>query len=166
VLRLDASIVSEGPRANVGRPLDFVMLLADAPKGMFWSSLHDGKRLRRLGAHVERWEVAESPVVAESRTVLHRYCYERFEKENRRLAAAEDWPIDGLIPEPEAGDDPTPPSLELLDELWRSKASDAEKQLFYAALQELLTYPEPGAELPPKRTREPKPRFGRRRRRR
>ena len=78
-------------RRNRGITLELANLLHYAPKGLFWSSLHDNTKLNTLRKAVSTWDVEEGASTLRSRQVLHQYAYETFEPDNKNLIEAVDW---------------------------------------------------------------------------
>ncbi|MGH9024982.1 MAG: hypothetical protein ACRDWD_02540 [Acidimicrobiia bacterium] len=134
------SIGTDDVESNRGFPLEFAILLRGAPPGVFWSSLHDNATLKRLKRIVFDWPVPESTLVAESRAVLQQYCYHTFEPGNLELVKELDWGTQHFVqPIPGEPDQDPAACVELLDRAWRPKASDAERQMLFCVLQQLLS---------------------------
>jgi hypothetical protein len=135
--------VADAEAENRSLPLDVTIMLRDAPPGLFWSGVHDNKRFYRLKRLISQWDVPESAEVARSRAILHRYAYDTFEADNRKLIASLGWATDAFITPDDAPPDGAGELAEL-DELWRSGASAAARSVLYAALDALLAASEPG----------------------
>ncbi len=122
--------------ANESLPLDAAILLRGAPLGMFWSSIHDNRRLYPLKHLIAQWKIGDTELAIRSRAILQHYAYETFEEGNQRVIAELGWPTEHFVPPPAPTDDGE--ELAVLNDLWSSKASEAERQLFYGALDQLL----------------------------
>jgi len=121
---------------NRGLHLDLVNALRDAPATLVGSGPHDWRALRELSRLTEAWAVPESDNVCRSRLVLQAYCHSEFETGNRQLLARLGWNVDQFVP---ALDDASVDGdLNQLDELWRPRASAAERRLLHAALLSAL----------------------------
>jgi hypothetical protein len=125
-------------RSNVGLPLDLLILLRDAPPGMFWSSDRDNRRLDQLRNLLSTWDVPESRRVRRSRLVLQHYCHEQFESDNQRLIEKLGWHATNFVPPVSRDDAPDLGDIEELNQLWRTNASDGERHLLFLALDRLL----------------------------
>jgi hypothetical protein len=132
--------------SNRTLPLDAAILLRTAPPKMFWSNIHDNKTFYRLKAMILGWNVPESEAVARSREVLQRYAQATFEPDNQELIRELGWQTDSFIPPIERAEDASGDGLAALNDLWRSRASPEERQLFFNALQQALSK----ADTPPK----------------
>jgi hypothetical protein len=122
---LGVEVNGAGERANRGLPLEMVNLLRAAPHGMFWDSLDDYDRLHRVKQlHIDQ-HLPEDDRIALSRQVLRKYAFDRFAAENAELG----W--DDFVPPP---DDNETPRLGALDQLWAPRASPAELDLLFRAL--------------------------------
>jgi hypothetical protein len=125
--------------SNRTLPLDAAILLREAPPRMFWSSIHDNKTFYPLKALILGWNVPESEAGARSREVLQRYAQATFESDNQQLIKELGWQTESFIPPTESAEDASNDGLAELNDLWRSRASPAERQLFFNALQDALS---------------------------
>jgi hypothetical protein len=139
VLRLDGVPPVTAGWSNRTLPLDAAILLREAPPKMFWSDIHDNKIFYPLKALILGWNVRESEAVARSRDVLQRYAWATFESDNQQLIKELGWRTESFIPPIESAEDASGDGLAELNDLWRSRASASERQLFFNALQDALT---------------------------
>lgn len=141
----DVTPPMEDEWVNRALPFELLLVLRDAPPGMFWpspkrQSLHGNKILNRLRTVVSKWDVREGQAVLDSRRILQRHCHRVFEPSNQQLIKELGWNTEYFVPPPDDNDE-GPDDLALLDDLWKSKASAAQKQMFFCALRELLNLP-------------------------
>lgn len=120
---------------NAGLPLEIVILLREAPDGMFWESMHDNARLRQIKELLSDLELPESDRIQRSRAVLQAYCHERFEPGNQELIRRLGCPITEWIPAPE---DAVRGDLAELDTLWTTEASPAEREVLFSSISRAL----------------------------
>jgi hypothetical protein len=124
--------------SNRSIPLEMAILLRGAPPGMFWSNMHDNKIFYPLKKLILQWELPPTDVAARSREILQAYAHATFESENQQLIRQLGWNTEYFVPPTEGSADPSGAGLAELNDLWRSAASDGERQILFAALQQLL----------------------------
>ncbi|HEY5172222.1 MAG TPA: hypothetical protein VIK54_10895 [Acidimicrobiia bacterium] len=129
--------------SNRSIPLEVAILLREAPRGMFWSNMHDNKTFYPLKRLVLQWNLPQTETVLRSREVLQRYAYATFEPDNQQLIGRLGWDTEYFVPPVEAAEDPPDAGLAELNDLWKSTASAAETQILFKALQQLLAAPKP-----------------------
>jgi len=129
--------------SNRSVPLEMAVLLRDAPPGMFWSNMHDNKTFYPLKKMILQWQLPQTEAAVRSRRVLQRYAHATFESDNRRLVEELGWNTEYFVPPTDDSDDGADAGLAELNVLWKSAASDAERQILYRALQQLLTVTKP-----------------------
>jgi hypothetical protein len=144
VLGIDRARVRGATGGNPGTPLVVANLLATAPDGLLWDSVHDNGRFnrlkrildddaadgRQLRALVEAIGDGDDST-ERGRAVLQRWARRRFEDDNRTLFELAGWPPTEWIPDCGDGDE----GLEALDELWSPTASAAELALLHLLLE-------------------------------
>ncbi|HYH61910.1 MAG TPA: hypothetical protein VD766_08590 [Solirubrobacterales bacterium] len=116
---------------NPSLPLEVVNLLREAPPGTFWDSIHDNATLGEIKQLLANLDLPESDRIRRSRAVLQAYCHERFEPGNLELIQRMGWPVSDWVPAPE---EPVRGHLAELDSLWSPQASNAERQVLFAAI--------------------------------
>jgi hypothetical protein len=126
----------DGRWANQGLPLDLVVHLSAFPTGELWESVHDNRTLDRLRDVVAHWDVPDSERALRSRAVLHRYCLDTYEAENRELATALGWRSNHFIPDIDLA--PGSADLHELDELWSVDPMSPAVLLLRHALRDLV----------------------------
>ena len=125
--------------SNRSIPLEMAIVLRDAPPGMFWSNMHDNKVFYPLKKLILQWDLPQTEVVARSRQVLQRYAHATFESDNQRLVRELGWNTEYFVPPAEDSEEAADAGLAELNVLWKSVASDAERQALFRALQQLLS---------------------------
>jgi hypothetical protein len=125
--------------SNRSIPLEMAILLRDAPRGMFWSTMHDNKRFYPLKKMILQWKIPQTEAAVRSRQVLQRYAHATFESDNQRLVRELGWNTEYFVPPTEGSEAASDAVLAELNVLWKSAASDAERQILYCALQQLLS---------------------------
>jgi hypothetical protein len=125
--------------SNRSIPLEMAIVLRDAPPGMFWSNMHDNKVFYPLKKLILQWNLPQTEVVARSRQVLQRYAHATFESDNQRLVRELGWNTEYFVPPAEDSEEAADTGLAELNLLWKSAASDAERQALFRALQQLLS---------------------------
>jgi hypothetical protein len=115
------------------------IVLRDAPPGMFWSNMHDNKIFYPLKKLILQWNLPQTEVVARSRQVLQRYAHATFESDNQRLLTELGWNTEYFVPPAEDSEEAADAGLAALNVLWKSAASDAERQALFRALRQLLS---------------------------
>jgi hypothetical protein len=115
------------------------IVLRDAPPGMFWSNMHDNKVFYPLKKLILQWDLPEAEIVARSRQVLQRYAHATFESDNQRLVRELGWNTEYFVPPAEPSEEAADTGLAELNVLWKSAASDAERQALLRALRQLLS---------------------------
>lgn len=115
------------------------IVLRDAPPGMFWSNMHDNKVFYPLKKLILQWKIPQTEAVARSRQVLQRYAHATFESDNQRLVRELGWNTEYFVPPAEDSEKAANAGLAELNVLWKSAASDAERQVLFCALQQLLS---------------------------
>jgi hypothetical protein len=128
--------------SNRSLPMDAAVMLRNAPAGMFWANQNHNETFYPLKRLILQWDLPQSDVVARARSVLLRYAHAVFEPGNQELIRALGWETDHFVPTPAGGParvDEAEAELGELNSLWRSGASDAEHQLFFAALRQALS---------------------------
>jgi hypothetical protein len=125
--------------SNRSIPLEMAILLRDAPRGMFWSNMHDNKRFYPLKKMILQWKIPQTEAADRSRRVLQRYAHATFESDNQRLVKELGWNTDYFVPPTDGSEEASDAGLAELNVLWRSAASEAERQILYCALQQLLS---------------------------
>jgi hypothetical protein len=128
---------------NRALPFELLLVLRDAPPGMFWTStkgesLHDNKMLDRVRTVVSNWHLPESQAVTDSRKILQRHCHRVFEPSNQQLIKELAWNTEYFVPPVDGIAEEGPSDLAELDDLWKSNASPAQHQLFFCALLDLI----------------------------
>ena len=127
--------------SNRSIPLEMAVLLREAPRGMFWSNMHDNKTFYPLKRLVLQWKLPPTETAARSREVLQRYAHATFEPDNQQLIGQLGWDTEYFVPPAEGAEAASDAGLEELNVLWKSTASAAERQLLFKALQQLLAAP-------------------------
>jgi hypothetical protein len=130
--------VTRREHSNQSLPLELVLLLRNAPPGMFWSSGRDNRRLYHLKELILPGGVPESDILGRSRAVLQHYAAATFEPGNRQLITELGWATDHFVTQDAQGVVANGDGLAELNEIWKSSASDAERTLILRALQQLL----------------------------
>ncbi len=125
--------------SNRSIPLEMAIVLRDAPLGMFWSNMHDNKVFYPLKKLILQWNLPLTEIVARSRQVLQRYAHATFESDNQRLVGELGWNTEYFVPPAEDSEEAAEAGLAELNVLWKSAASDAERQVLFCALQQLLS---------------------------
>ncbi|MDQ1454470.1 MAG: hypothetical protein QOH28_90 [Actinomycetota bacterium] len=125
--------------SNRSIPLEMAIVLRDAPPGMFWSNMHDNKVFYPLKKLILQWDLPQTEIVARSRQVLQRYAHATFESDNQRLVRELGWNTEYFVPPAEHSEDAADTGLAELNVLWKSAASDAERQALLRALRQLLS---------------------------
>lgn len=125
--------------SNPSLPLEAAILLRGAPRGMFWSNMHDNKTFYPLKKMIVQWQLPQTELAARSRRVLQRYAHATFESDNHALIRERGWDTDYFVPPTDDSDDTADPELAELNDLWTSTASDAERRILYRAMQQLLS---------------------------
>jgi len=125
--------------SNRSIPLEMAIVLRDAPPGMFWSNMHDNKVFYPLKKLILQWKIPQTEAVARSRQVLQRYAHATFESDNQRLVRELGWNTEYFVPPAEDSEEAANAGLAELNVLWKSAASDAERQVLFCALRQLLS---------------------------
>lgn len=136
------------PTWNRGIALDLANMLRLGPEELKGSAEIESRNpVRNLTAD---WRVVESEKAIRGRHLLQAFCHRTFEAENLELIRRLGWEATEFVPAPppEADDEVVEADLDLLDTLWSPDASDAELQLFYAALAAALQVG--GTSIPPR----------------
>lgn len=127
--------------SNRSIPLEVAILLREAPRGLFWSNMHDNKTFYPLKRLALQWKLPPTETAARSREVLQGYAHATFEPDNQQLIKQLGWATEYFVPPAEGAADPSAGGLEELNVLWKSTASAAELQVLFKALQQLLAAP-------------------------
>jgi hypothetical protein len=127
--------------SNRSIPLEMAVMLREAPRGMFWSNMHDNKTFYPLKRLVLQWKLPRTATAARSREVLQRYAHATFEPDNQQLIGQLGWDTEYFVAPAESAEAASDVGLEELNVLWKSTASAAERQLLFKALQQLLAAP-------------------------
>jgi hypothetical protein len=125
--------------SNRSIPLEMAIALRDAPRGMFWSSMHDNKVFYPLKKMILQWKIPQTEAAARSRQVLQRYAHATFEADNQRLVRDLGWNTEYFVPPTEDSEEASDAGLAELNVLWKSAASVAERQVLFCALRQLLS---------------------------
>lgn len=121
--------------SNRGLPLEVVNALRHAPPGAFWSSEHDNRKLDLFKDILADVTASETDETVRSRLVLQAYSHATFEAGNQRLIDAMGWETDSFVPAV-TGEQP---DLTAMDALWEPRASEAELEALYLALERAVS---------------------------
>lgn len=137
-LKVEEVPQSGGEWKNPGLPLELANALREAPEGLFYTGLKGNKALNKIKDLIADLDLRDDERIELSRLTLRRYCYERFEEGNRFLISEMGWDCETFI-EPVPGEpEEDGADIDLLDELWTSRASKVELQVLYRALDRAI----------------------------
>jgi hypothetical protein len=125
-------------RVNRGLPLEMVNALRHAPPGLFWSSTFDNGRFGLIKKLLGDLDAPETEETKRSRLILQAHCHDTFEEGNSRLIDALGWKTEAYVPAVEIDRHDRERGLQPLDELWEPRASQAELNFLYTALDRLI----------------------------
>ena len=155
-LAVDDAMPEIGPErwTNRGLPLEAALLLRGAEPGRFWRSIHDNKTFYPLKKIVLEGDWPETDRAKRGRQILHRYAYATFEAGNAQMINEVGWPTEHFVPPIDSSPNDANAALLELDDVWKTTASEAEKEAFYRELEQQLGPREAThAPAPPTRTR-------------
>ncbi len=155
-LAVDDAMPEIGPErwTNRGLPLEAALLLRGAEPGRFWRSIHDNKTFYPLKKIVLEGDWPETDRAKRGRQILHRYAYATFEAGNAQMINEVGWPTEHFVPPIDSSPNDANAALLELDDVWKTTASEAEKEAFYRELEQQLGPREPTrAPAPSTRTR-------------
>lgn len=118
---------------NRGLPLEVVNVLSRLDMSSFWNGPHDRRGLERVKEIFGTYAYSASEQVEESRDLLRRYCWHRFENGNAKLIKELGWKMDNLVHKPPETDKAA--DIMLIDELWRPLLGDDEAGIISCLLK-------------------------------
>jgi hypothetical protein len=122
--------------SNRGFPLEFAILLRNAPPGLLWTSIHDNKMLDRLKRYAVTWDIPERKETVEARRILQQHCHAVFEPGNQRIIRELGWNTKYFVP---PGDDACElRDLTILNTLLTHDVEEPQRSLLWSALGDLV----------------------------